>query len=749
MAWKNPFLSLIKNLRPTSEVTRAAFEDEHEHPDVEITEEEKANPTYQMVVDAIGNNRPEYSPRNYKTAADVAYAQNIYIFRAINMIAQACAGIPWKLYSKSSDEEIIEHPILEFLTNPNGEKSWPEVVEEIIAYWLIAGNSYVKYVFASKRGMPIEMWPLPPDRFAIAVDKNGIKQYTYTVHGISQVFPANEVMHLKMFNASDDLFGLSPVLVAASIVDQMNEGNNWNTAMLQNSARPSGALMMAGTLSDDQFRRLRRQMTEKYSGKRNAGRPLLLEGGLQWQQFSLSPSEMNWLTGKQENAKEIAICMGIPPEMMGTTQNRTYSNYAEARKSFYTETVLPMMDRLQGHFNLFLVPLFGQGIELRYDKEDVEALHDDKDVITKRAVDLFNASLITWNEARELIGQTTLVQGEFLNFPVLKRVIALESLEDFLEQNAYLPVGTAVSVTDSVTGASPAELNPGVEGNDDASSTNLQTSSSDSGDAGRSSTSKSRTQISRNTSYGRTRNDGRSYAAISQQKHYWTTRLHDRVLEYQKNQRSEIIEALSGAAFPSGTPERLTFALKRQTDALSALVVSSLLVVTDDIGTSTSPLFDIWSSQLQSRLAEKASLKASLYLKETKRELELVVTSAVERGKTVEEIVTAVAQFYDEKYIYKKVAAITADLVTTAANLGTPLPSVPVTVKEIHPPLLPPSSDVARVAHAVQDLERKLDQILQLQQHTIYTPVTVTPIVESDVSLAEQRKQFLTHTLND
>src|SRR5258708_1832340 len=122
-------------------------------------------------------------------------------------------------------------------------------------------------------------------------------------------------MHLKLFAGNDDWWGLSPIVVAASIIDQMNAGNDWNTALVQNAARPSGALVMQGMMTEEQIRRLRKQTAERYGSGKNAGKPIILDGGMQWIPFGLSPIELDWLLGKQENAKELAVALAIPPEM--------------------------------------------------------------------------------------------------------------------------------------------------------------------------------------------------------------------------------------------------------------------------------------------------------------------------------------------------------------------------------------------------------------------------------------------------
>jgi phage portal protein BeeE len=88
---------------------------------------------------------------------------------------------------------------------------------------------------------------------------------------------------LKKFHPLNDWYGLSSIEAAAYSIDQHNEASAWNQALLQNGARPSGALIVksgengeGGYLSEEQYVRVKNQMEDVYSGSANAGRPMLL-----------------------------------------------------------------------------------------------------------------------------------------------------------------------------------------------------------------------------------------------------------------------------------------------------------------------------------------------------------------------------------------------------------------------------------------------------------------------------------------
>jgi len=377
--------------------------------------ERKSNPVAGMDIQFTGPGRPIYSKTDISNLAKLGYEHNVYVYRAINMIAQACASIDWKIYNDPTHHNEVPagHPFNVLMNKPNADQGNTSFIEDLIAYWIVAGNCYIyanRPTSAPDRP-PQELWLFRPDRMSVIPGTDGVDGYVYKVGTKDKKFTPDQILHLKMFAPSDDYYGISPIKVAAAVIDQMNEGNDWNTALLQNNARPSGALIVEGTLPPNQYERLTKLIKERYSGRRNAGRPILLEGGMKWEQFGLSPDDMDWLNGKTVAAREIATALGVPPEMLGDSANKTYANYAEARQSFYTETILPMMDKLRDQLNLWLSPMFGDSIYLDYDRSGIDALQEDHDSVSTRVINQFNASLITLNEARKQIGLDALTAG--------------------------------------------------------------------------------------------------------------------------------------------------------------------------------------------------------------------------------------------------------------------------------------------------------------------------------------------------
>lgn len=358
--------------------------------------------------------QPAWSPRNYEQFAKEAYSKNVIAYQAINKIAEAIASVKFGVYR--GQQELVAHPLLNLLANPNPLQSSTEYIRAKVSYLMIAGNGYEERV---KVGQEVrELYQLRPDRMKVIPSNVGVPSgYIYTVGGQSIKWDVDtntlesDVRHIKLFNPLDDWYGMSPIEAGAYSIDQHNEAMAWMQALLQNSARPSGALVVSGgnSLTDENFNRLKAQIEEQYSGSGNAGRPMLLEGGLDWKSMGLSPTDMGIIESKYSSARDVALAMGVPPQLLGIPGDNTYSNYAEARLAFWEDTILPLLDFIVQDWNAWLAAPYG--VEIRADVDQIPAIADKRAKLWEMA----NASGdLTINERRAMKGYAPIEGGDTL-----------------------------------------------------------------------------------------------------------------------------------------------------------------------------------------------------------------------------------------------------------------------------------------------------------------------------------------------
>ena len=386
--------------------------------------ESRAGPLFAL----FGSGRPAATPRRYDKLAEEGFQKNAIVFRCVNLISECAAAVPWTLFRRrgGARERVELHPLLALLDRPNPTQGGAAFFKAVYAFRLLSGNSYIEAVGPSdgpNAGRPRELWVLRPDRMQVIKGDNGQpagfqfqaggRTVAWRVEPLSGLSP---ILHSKSFHPLDDWYGMSPLEAAAFEVDQHNAAGMWNFSLLMNSGRPSGALVYKpgeGTHSDvldgEQFARLQTQIDDLVSGSDNAGRPLILEGGLDWRQISMSPTDLDWLKGRDLSARDIALAYDVPPQLVGIEGSQTFANFEQARLSLYEDAVLPLLDSYRDDFNRWLVSAFGEDLSLEFNEDAIPALAPRRRVVWDM---VRRADFLTVNEKRTTLGFTAIEGGD-------------------------------------------------------------------------------------------------------------------------------------------------------------------------------------------------------------------------------------------------------------------------------------------------------------------------------------------------
>ena len=360
------------------------------------------------------NGRVAWTPRDAVSLTKAGFSGNPVGFRAVKLIAEAAAALP--LVAQDKERRYDLHPIQTLLSRPNFGQGRAELLESLFGQILLTGNGYVEAV--ADEGIPVELHVLRSDRMRLVPGPSGWPvAYEYSVGGKKHRFDVGEispVCHIKSFHPQDDHYGFSALQAAASAIDVHNAASRWSKGLLDNAARPSGAIVYKGvdghsSMTNDQYDRLVGEMESQHQGARNAGRPMLLEGGLDWKPMGFSPSDMEFQKTKEAAAREIATAFGVPPMLLGIPGDATYANYQEANRAFYRLTVLPLATRVVSAIADWLSDYSGEAVQLRPDLDQIPALSVERDAHWRRVSE---ATFLTSAEKRMLLGLPTEEVGD-------------------------------------------------------------------------------------------------------------------------------------------------------------------------------------------------------------------------------------------------------------------------------------------------------------------------------------------------
>ncbi|MCA8870020.1 MAG: phage portal protein [Rhodobacteraceae bacterium] len=355
-----------------------------------------------------GAGRVAWSPRDTVSLTQTGFTGNPVGFRCVKMIAEAAASLPIVLADCERRYEV--HPLLALLARPNAAQGRADLLESLYGQLLLSGDGYLEAV-SGDSDVPLELHVLRSDRMQLLPGEDGWPvAYEYRVGGRKHRFDMTAMLppvcHIRAFHPQDDHYGLSPMQAAASALDVHNSASRWSKSLLDNAARPSGAIVYKGAdgqgqMGQDQYDRLLDEMQSYHQGAANAGRPMLLEGGLDWKPMGFSPSDMEFQKTKESAAREIALAFGVPPMLLGLPGDATYANYQEAHRAFYRLTVLPVAGKVLASIANWLSAFSHETLRLEPDLDGIPALSAEREARWKRVTE---ADFLTATEKRALLG---------------------------------------------------------------------------------------------------------------------------------------------------------------------------------------------------------------------------------------------------------------------------------------------------------------------------------------------------------
>ncbi len=303
------------------------------------------------------------SAQNFQKYAIEAYLKNVIAYRCIDEISRSIASVPWRVFRKTNNDkkELVEdHPVNELMKRPNPNQGGAMFHLYSSAFLILDGNTFIEPLkpdTGPNTEFPQELQVIRPDQIRPKTTQGtgGEISPTNQFLGWEQVVQGEivktwdfdpltgktDLLQLKLFHPINDIWGASPLEATARETDTSNEAIEWQKALLQNQGRPGLLVMYEDNLGDPQYDKLEKMLKERHTGAANAGKSLILEGGVKdVKPYNFTPTEMDFHEGAREKARGIAMGFGVPPQIIGIPGESKFKNYETAMLSFWENLIL-------------------------------------------------------------------------------------------------------------------------------------------------------------------------------------------------------------------------------------------------------------------------------------------------------------------------------------------------------------------------------------------------------------------------
>jgi hypothetical protein len=349
-------------------------------------------------------------------------------------------------------DQVADSPLNKLLEQPNEYQSFSELMENVIGYKLITGNSYL---WANRVGnnKVSELVCLPSQYIAIISDGTiyGVEGYRFTLVGWDKI-AKEDVIHLKYFNPyfntnAQQLYGLSPLQAAYRTVQRSNDAKDTSVAMLQNQG-PRGILYAdeGSDFGPEQAGKMKEDFYQQYGTKlggisNNAGNLIIAGAKLGWVNMGLSPIDLNILESEKITLRELCNVYGVNSALFNDPDNKTYNNMKEAKKEMLTQVVLPELIMIRDALNRFFANEMGRDFYIDFDITVFPELQED---MKETSAILSQSWWITPNEKRAAMRYD---------------IIDEQTMDEIYIPAGYLPIAEITMLQDPTSAQQQSDYN--------------------------------------------------------------------------------------------------------------------------------------------------------------------------------------------------------------------------------------------------------------------------------------------------
>lgn len=271
------------------------------------------------------------------------------VWACVRLLSESISTLPLKIYERQADgsrKPATTHPAYQVLCRrPNMEMTPSRFMLMVVASICLRGNAFVEKKMIGNR--MVSLVPLLPQNMVVKRLDSGNLEYTYTEIQAQRVIPARNIMHIRGFGL-DGVCGMMPMMVGRDVIGSAMAVEESAAKIFENGLQSSGFLSAEQALDAEQRERLRGYM-QAFTGSRNAGRIMVLEGGLKYQNVTMNPEAAQMLESRAFSIEEICRWFRVPPFMVGHAdkQSSWASSVEGMNLQFLTNTLRPLLVNIE------------------------------------------------------------------------------------------------------------------------------------------------------------------------------------------------------------------------------------------------------------------------------------------------------------------------------------------------------------------------------------------------------------------
>jgi len=296
------------------------------------------------------------------------------IYSATDAIASNVSNVKYTL-QKPNDQTVEDHELLDVLAHPSADFGYNQLVYLVFSDMLLYGTSYIHKVRSVSGRKLLELEVYDPRKIGVVRDQyDQVIAYDYYRGDKTIRFDPKDIMPIfrpTPLHTDTGTFskgrGVSVLERARLEAESDLRSTEWNLNFFKQGSRPSGILTTEASLSDAEFKRLKGEIKDTYSGMGNAHKPMLLENGLEWRQMSLSQKDLDFILQRQFSRDQILSIFKVPKPIVAITDQVNLANAKSAEYIFAKYTIDPYLDLFFDILNHQFVNEFDVEAKLIYD----------------------------------------------------------------------------------------------------------------------------------------------------------------------------------------------------------------------------------------------------------------------------------------------------------------------------------------------------------------------------------------------